>query len=103
DRLPARGATARRRIGGRSTMKRTHAILAAGVLGLGGTLLSTVPAGAMPWGHSDWGTNLPATNCNCAAGEQPATTGPQVQAAASRQVKPAGTHNNTGETGQPQR
>lgn len=78
-------------------MKRTRAILTMGILGVGATLLSAVPAGAFPWGHDQSGTNMQAQNCNCTAAEQAATQAQQLQAASSKQNGPAGVHNNTGE------
>lgn len=76
----------------------------AAILGCGGMLFATLPAGAMPWGHDDWGTNRQATNCGCAAADQPAALGRQLQAAASKPTTPGGTvRNNTAEIGKVQR
>jgi hypothetical protein len=71
----------------RRTMKRTHAILVAGMLGAGATLLSPAPANAEA-GYDTYGTELRGTNCNCTPAEEAATVPRQAPPKVARQASP---------------
>jgi len=85
-------------------MQRTHAILVAGMLGAGVTLLSTVPAYAGAFGMSDYrGTSGRATNCDCTAPGQAAGQKQQAPTDFAKKSKPASVPGNSGAGEQLQR
>ena len=80
-----------------------RAILAAGTLGLGATMLVTAPANAVPWGQADyWGVAQHATNCACAVPQQAASQTPQAPVQVAKQTNPSVTQERGG-AGQRQR
>ena len=86
-------------------MKRpTMVILGVAALGYYGVAASSVPANAEPWGHSAYGTNIHAGNCDCAVPEPaPQQAAEQKSTTIAKQTNPSLLPNGDGSAATKQR